>query len=88
MNGYLLIEYGKDENTYGVYFHREDAEKAFIEKAKDYASVSGDSEVLANDKDDMEELAAGGIYAPNGEVVLEITSCNIIGEIFYPQKEG
>ena len=86
MNSYLLIEYGHDVNIYDVYFHREDAETAFIKKAKDYASVFGDSEVLANDKDDMEELAAGGIYAPNGEVVLEITSCNIIGEIFCPQE--
>lgn len=87
MNGFLLIEYGRDENGYDVYFHREDAEKAFIKKAKDYASVFGDSEVLANDEDDMEELAAGGIYSPNGEVVLEITSCNVVGEIFYPQGE-
>jgi hypothetical protein len=85
MNGYLLIEYGRNENSYDVYFHRKDAERAFIEKAKDYAKSIGDSEVLANDEDDMEELAAGGIYSPNGEVVLEITSCNIIGEIFYPQ---
>lgn len=88
MNGFLLIEYGRDENSYDVYFHREDAEKAFIKKVKEHAAVLGDSEVLANDKDDMEELAAGGIYAPNGEVVLEIASCNVIGEIFYPQKEG
>lgn len=88
MNGFLLIEYGRDENSYDVYFHREDAEKAFIKKAKEHAAVLGDPEVLANDKDDMEELAAGGIYAPNGEVVLEIASCNVIGEIFYPQKEG
>ena len=86
MNGFLLIEYGRDKNSYDVYFHREDAEKAFIKKAKEHASVSGDPEVLANDKDDMEELAAGGIYAPNGEVVLEIASCNVIGEIFYPQE--
>ena len=86
MNSFLLIEYGQDENSYDVLFHREDAEKAFIKKAKDYASVFGNSEVLADDKDDMKELAAGGIYAPNGEVVLEITSCNVIGEIFYPQE--
>ncbi len=86
MNGFLLIEYGHDENSYDVYFHRGDAEKAFIKKAKDYATVFGDSEVLTNDKDDMKELAAGGIYAPNSEVVLEIMSCNIIGEIFYPQE--
>ena len=86
MNSYLLIEYGQDENKYDVYFHRQDAEKAFIKKAKEHAAAFGDSEALANDKDDMEELAAGGIYAPNGEVVLEIAPCNVIGEIFYPQE--
>lgn len=86
MNGFLLIEYGRDENGYDVYFHREDAEKAFIKKVKDYAKTFGDSEVLANNEDDMEELAAGGIYADNDEVVLEIASCNVIGEIFYPQE--
>ena len=57
MNGFLLIEYGRDENSYDVYFHRRDAEKAFIEKAKKHAAVFSDPEVLANDKDDMKELA-------------------------------
>ena len=86
MNGFLLIEYGRDENSYDVYFHREDAEKAFIKKAKDYAALFGDSKILASYKDDMKELAADGIYAPNDEVMLEITTCNVIGEIFYPQE--
>lgn len=48
--GYLLIEYGYDENRYNVFLKREDAEKMFIDKAREYASINYDQEILANGK--------------------------------------
>ena len=75
--GYLLIEYSNDGNSYDVFLTRQAAEQRFVKKAKEYAKAFNEPEVLANDQDDMEELAAGGIYSPNHELVLEIVECTI-----------
>ena len=81
MNGYLLIEYGRDGNSYDVYFHREDAEKALVKKVKEYATIVGDPVGFSDSFD-----ASDGIYEHRGEVIFEIAQCNVIGEIFYPQE--
>lgn len=84
MKGYTLIEYSRDENYYNTYFTKKDAEKAFIKAAKNIGKT--DPEILANNQDDMEELAAGGIYSPNGELALEIVPCDIDTDGYDRQK--
>ena len=75
--GYLLIDYGRDNNDYQAFLTREAAQSRFIEMAREYGEAIDDPEILANDQDDMEELAAGGIYSPKGQLILEITPCTV-----------
>lgn len=73
MTGYLLIEYGRDENSYSVYLHREDAEKALARKVKEHAIIVGDSKAFYDDDYD----ASDWIYQYHGEIIFEIAPCII-----------
>ena len=75
--GWIVIDYGKDQNSYYAYESREDAEKKFIEIVRALGLMFNDPEIFANDQDDMEELAAGGCYCHNGELQVEIARCDI-----------
>ena len=77
MKGYVLIEYSRYGNYYNVYSTRKDAEKVFIKVVKNIGKILNDPEILASDQDDMEELATGGCYSFNGELILEIAACGI-----------
>jgi len=78
MKGYLIIDHSRDNIDYQMFISKEAAAKKFIEMARRYGEILDDPEILANDQDDMEELAEGGIYSPNSQLVLEIVPCDLM----------
>lgn len=78
MKGYLIIDHGRDNIDYQMFISKEAAAKKFIEMARNYGEILNDAEILANDQDDMEVLAEGGIYSPNSQLVLEIVPCDLM----------
>ncbi len=75
--GWIVIDHGKDQNTYRAFESKEDAKKEFIRTAKIIGNMLEDPEAEANDEDDWDELAEGGIYSPNGNLEVEIEHCDI-----------
>jgi len=78
MKGYLIIDYGKDNIDYQMSISKEAAKKKFIEMVRRYGEIIDDAEIMNNSQDDMEELAEGGIYSPDNQLVLEIVPCDLI----------
>jgi len=77
MNGYVVIKYGRDLNSYFACTNWQKAKEKFIETIRQFGTVTGDPEVLAIDEEDMEELADCGIYCHNCTVIAEISPCTI-----------
>jgi hypothetical protein len=70
---WLVVNNYKDGIDYTVHRTKDAAKKKFLQIVKDLGKVLKDPMVAANDDDDFDELAEGGIYnAPNGDVI-EIT---------------
>ena len=69
----ITVDKKNDGIDYTVHRTKDAAKKKFLQIVKDLGGMLKDPMVAANDDDDFDELAEGGIYnAPNGDVV-EIT---------------
>ena len=74
MTGFEVIDYsGKTENEYFVFDSVDKAKAKFVDIVRVIAKDIGDTSVL-EDLDDIDNLA---IYAPKGDVLVEIAKCNI-----------
>lgn len=75
--GWIVIDYGKDQNTYRAFENKEDAKKEFIRTVQVISTMLEDKDADEWDADDWEELAEGGCYCHNGELQVEISRCDI-----------
>ena len=67
---WLVVNNYNDGIDYTVHRTKDAAKKKFLQIVKDLGEMLEDPMVAANDDDDFDELAEGGIYnAPNGDVI-------------------